>query len=396
MATKYMEIYSGRRNRLQFPYPSDFNILLSQPNYDITGLNAQDPIYNSFPIVIATYSASSTATNPIITLAPHSDVTNYYLNTIIEDITTSSYRTIISHDGDTRTLTLSSPFPGGGGAVGDTFKIRNDIPPITYTFPANTSTTEVVLSSSSETKGGYYDGCLLNIISSTSGNTRSFRRIVQYWGNDSDTPVGKAYHARLESALPGIPAIGDTYEILTFSKDNCDHLNAIGSVVSANRYSCYEVSLISIILPNVFLNSGSFISPDPSVSNAGSRLVFHPYIYVQLENITSPLTYTRGLYTNNPSGNKALFRIPITDVPTLTTSQFLRLSSNMLQVIKFKPYDNLRLTVFLKEGEIIKFIDSTPDVIQLYPVPPSYPIIPAPPDPTLQITAVFGIRNLKF
>jgi hypothetical protein len=69
--------------------------------------------------------------------------------------------------------------------------------------------------------------------------------------------------------------IGDTINIVNYIKDNYSPLNYNGSVVSQSETVCYEVSLISLILPNLILRSGA-------------RIAFYPFVYVEFTNTTSP------------------------------------------------------------------------------------------------------------
>jgi hypothetical protein len=158
--------------------------------------------------------------------------------------------------------------------------------------------------------------------------------------------------------------------ISSFKCDNFTPLSYIGSMVSSNETVCYEVELISLTLPNASLLTGS-------------RISFYPYIYVEFTNATSPNGASREIiYSNNPKSKNALFiaATPNQVAPLLST--FVTLSgSGMSQVVKFKPNDNLRFSVYLSDGTLFQTIET-----DFYS--------PYLPSLRVQIDALFSIRRL--
>jgi hypothetical protein len=161
-----------------------------------------------------------------------------------------------------------------------------------------------------------------------------------------------------------------TIEILPFSYDNFSPFNYTGTLVQQS--CCYEIELINLILPNQILSVGE-----------GNKIAFYPYIYVELTNITSANSgYNNTIYSNNPNAAKMVFRIPVYDVQDPESTPFVRLiSSNMTQVLKFKPDDNLLFSVRLSNGEIYNTI-----------VPEFYS--PSIPNPQVQISAIFRLKKI--
>jgi hypothetical protein len=154
--------------------------------------------------------------------------------------------------------------------------------------------------------------------------------------------------------------------ITDFSNDNYNPLDYIGTMVSAEQTVCYELSLASLTLPNLSLKTGS-------------RITFYPYVYVELQNITSPNPASNQLiYSNNPNSNRALFIAPVGLLTNPNAGTFLTLYSSMVQTIKFKPNDNLRFSVYLPDGSL--FETYITDIFSPYE-----------PDPRVQIEAVFKI-----
>ncbi len=123
-------------------------------------------------------------------------------------------------------------------------------------------------------------------------------------------------------------------EILPVSYDNFVPLNYTGSVVSQTETVCYEIELTSLTLPNVTLKTGS-------------RIAFYPYVYVSLENVSSPNAGGKNVfYTNNPAATSALFVAPVTDLNNPLTTPFVRINGfGITQTIKFKPNDALHFRV---------------------------------------------------
>jgi len=162
----------------------------------------------------------------------------------------------------------------------------------------------------------------------------------------------------------------DTINISCFEKDNFCPLSYTGSMLSINEAVCYEISLLSITLPNQSLMTGS-------------RISFYPYVYVEFSNATSPTGASRELiYSNNPNSAKALFIAPVTQTVQPLLSTFMMLSSNgMSQIVKFKPNDNLRFSVYLPDGSLFETIEN--DVLSPYPSLAR-----------VQIDAVFSIRRI--
>jgi hypothetical protein len=143
-------------------------------------------------------------------------------------------------------------------------------------------------------------------------------------------------------------------------------------MVSQQEMVCYEIKLVNLILPNRILSVGK-----------GSLITFYPYVYVQLSNVSSPGAGNKNIiYSNNPNSTKALFRAPITDVPNLTSSTFIKIDGDgTVQTVKFKPNDNLYFCVTLPSGEVFETIL------------PEY-VSPRIPNVLSQVSAMFAIRRV--
>jgi len=158
-----------------------------------------------------------------------------------------------------------------------------------------------------------------------------------------------------------------TINIVSFAKNNYTPLIYNGSMVSQNELVAYEINLISLILPNLTLTTGS-------------RIANYPYVYVELtvNNNISPNV----IYSNNPKSGRALFSAAVTDIKNKNQTPFIKLwGKYMVQTVKFKPNDSLKFSVFLPDGTLFQTIAS-----DFYS--------PSAPNPFCQIDALFGIQRL--
>ena len=177
-----------------------------------------------------------------------------------------------------------------------------------------------------------------------------------------------------KSVTGGNPGDDDSvsWEIQRFKMDSTSFLTYTGSTVSQNQMVCYQVRLVKLILPNVTLRNG-----------IGGKISFYPYVYVELQNQTSPNGHQKNIiYSNNPNATTATFLVPIDNMPSPLISKFIHIHGNgAAQTIKFKPNDNLSFRVFLSDGN---------DLVTIAPdnAPPELP------NPYLQITALFEIQRL--
>lgn len=261
-------------------------------------------------------------------------------------------------------VTIESQFSGGAitsippvtDGVNETrYRIRGDLPYEVGTIVSGTLTT-FTLPLTSYPINDYYNGMFLWITNDT------YYLIVDY--------VGATRTGTISSHFSPILAGGEEYNIMQFSQDNFSPMVYTGSQVSEQQMVCYEVELVSLILPNLVLSSGF-----------GNLIAFYPYVYVEFANITG--MNSNIIYSNNPFANRALFKVPVDDVNTPRTSSFISIDGHtMVQTVKFKPYDNFRVSVILPNGEL--FMTEEMDYLS-----------PAPPNPNVQMSITFSIKRLE-
>jgi hypothetical protein len=164
---------------------------------------------------------------------------------------------------------------------------------------------------------------------------------------------------------------GDKYDILQFKGDNYHALDYAESHLTQQQAVCYEITLISLTLPNVPLKSG-----------IGGHIAFYPYVYVKFKGITQG-TSVFEFDSNNPvvSQNGVTFRAPMVYNYQPTDSAFITLDGHgMTQILKFQPHDAFEFGVYLPNGE-------------LFLTDEDY-YSPSETNPLLQISACFGIRRV--
>jgi hypothetical protein len=158
-------------------------------------------------------------------------------------------------------------------------------------------------------------------------------------------------------------------DISNFYEENFNPLSYNGTMIGVEQTVCYKVSLLSLTLPNVLLKTGS-------------RIAFYPYVYVEFSNATTPNGASNQIiYSNNPNSERALFIAPVTQLLQPEAKTFITLrGGGMSQLIKFKPNDNLKFSVYLPDGSLFETLD-----IDTLP--------PYDPQLGLQIDAVFSISR---
>ena len=173
--------------------------------------------------------------------------------------------------------------------------------------------------------------------------------------------------ATLRDPVPNYAAARRAYSISQYTEDVYSFLNVSSSY--ENRRRLYRVSCNNLILPNV-----------PLAKENGGRPAFYPYVYVTLSN-TSIGTFSL-ISSNNPNSQRAVFRCPIGDTDNPTTATFIKVRSEQIQTFEFNIYEDIKFEVYLPDGTL--FQTSNLDTIS-----------PIPPNPNLQISAVFSFELIQ-
>jgi hypothetical protein len=203
--------------------------------------------------------------------------------------------------------------------------------------------------------------------------------IIAYIGNgynacfikSVDTPCvdgnTQYYPSFTNSMISTPPAPGTLINIVSLARENYVPLIYNGSTVSQNEYVAYELSLVSLNMPNISLITGSSIA-------------YYPYVYVEfsVKNNQAPNL----IYSNNPESDKAVFQVAIRDIKDKNITPFVKMNGrSMTQTIKFKPNDCLVFSVFLPNGKLFETVAN-----DFY--------CPSGTNPFVQIDALVGIERI--
>lgn len=157
----------------------------------------------------------------------------------------------------------------------------------------------------------------------------------------------------------------DSIEFNSQAHENATTLFQNG--VQAHNAQYYKIGLKYLVIPNQVLNV-----------SRGGRLDNYPYIYVQIYNDGN-----RGslnvMSSDNPNATLAVFKCPIDkNLYNQPTSFFTLKTPNKDQVVKFRPDQNIRITLTLPDGSIIsnQLVDN---------------LTPLFPNPLLQVNALFTL-----
>lgn len=330
------------------------------------------------------YDIVDGSTSSIISIQPvnrfgsdvPSTIDNFYNDYLLYDELHNESRNITGYDATLRVVTVSPPFtytPAGN----QVFSIRKALPSVlNNTFGGGSiNQTTIDLGASALPIDNFYKGSYLfprlsgGTVPPTYAPVPLPPYVYKIQNYDGATKLATIYPP-LPFPLSELTLAGTTYDILIGSRDNFAPMVYTGSTLSQSEQVCYEIQLVSFILPNVPLDTGS-------------RIAFYPYVYVEFSNLTAPGGLQRNvIYSNNPYASRAMFIVPVTDLVAPADSPFVRFGScAMTQTIKFKPNDNIRFSVFLPDGRLLRPIK--PD--NMSPLPPNF---------SLQLNAVFSIKRI--
>jgi len=305
---------------------------------------------------------------PLFWVPSGRNLEDQYINHFIFNETINDWRKIIHYSNITHIIlvetTASNPLPITWSS-NDNYSIRKEIPYYPLNSEANPVATSSTLSSVTlaSNLSGIDNTKFVRIVPpiynyKLTGAFNECRRITSY---DSLTNTINVF-----PNFSVAPDVNNKIEILNFSYDNLNPFVYTGSLTSQQELVCYEIELLSLLLPTETL----------SVANGGA-ISYYPYVYVELSNTCS--TNRNIIYSNNPNSTKQLFRVPIFDIQD--NPVFTKIGGGMSQTIKFKPNDTLFFSVTLPNGEVFQNI-----------VPERFS--PLSPEPRIQISAMFSLKRL--
>lgn len=280
-------------------------------------------------------------------------------------------------------ITYLPPIPLPTFTIYPIFDKVGDSPQLSLTTPDC-----IFLGSLANTTDNFYTGQYMYIYPPKVANSQttpltniqgSCFYIMAYIGNgynacfikSVDTPCvdgNTEYYPSYTNAILSTPPVpGTLINIVSLARENYVPLNYNGSTVSQNEYVAYELSLVSLNMPNISLITGSSIA-------------YYPYVYVEfsVKNNQAPNL----IYSNNPESDKAVFQVAIRDIKDKNITPFVKMNGrSMTQTIKFKPNDCLVFSVFLPNGKLFETVAN-----DFY--------CPSGTNPFVQIDALVGIDRV--
>ena len=161
--------------------------------------------------------------------------------------------------------------------------------------------------------------------------------------------------------------------VQTFVYDSASNFTPdAGAAASQQQEVCYEVELISLILPNV-----------PICGGLGGFPVQYPFFYLGLNSVGSSggsQWYT--IQSNNPNSVYTQFICDVDDTTDPLASCFLKIDSNgQKPTIKFNKFSNLELLVKTPDGTIFQTCE--PDTLP-----------PSAPNPLANLSVLFAVTRV--
>lgn len=182
------------------------------------------------------------------------------------------------------------------------------------------------------------------------------------------------YYEALTTLQKTSPTFKDAtnFCIQSFVREGVVPLNFSGTYLTQSQMSCYEITVLNLILPNVEIDALN------SLLTSG-----FPYVLMEISNVTMPNSGNKNvIYSNNPAVVNSTFVCSISDINDPIKSRFIKISSDgTIQTIKFSPADNLRFRILLPSGEPFKLQEN--DYL-----PPSIA------DPKLQIESLIELKRM--
>ena len=356
--TRFIDISSAYRNRL-LPNQSvcDFSVPVNAPSRNDPS-SALDPVLLAFPFCTNFTSAASTTTS-IRLNASSTTVTNYFAGCILE--IGGIFVTIKLYRETTQVAEVEPPLPTAP-PTGTLYTIRAQRPLHRGTVAASGAGT-VTLDAGASSSAATYANAFVFL---PGGNPPATYR----WA-----PISAYNPTTREATLGGggiVCAVGEIVEILAFTRDNVvplvytaqeptgaaagpsSSLSGAGSGAgngagagAGNRPPMFRLKLSDFILPNLPVGNGYH-----------GRLSDYSHVYVAISN-DQGATFSNVLLSNSPFSSQALWKVPMSQFST--NMPFLYFDGgDVEQVVRFKPDQNLRVTVWLPNGQVLAFKEESP------------------------------------
>jgi len=369
-------IDSSYRNRVQFPNQADFLI----PFANQVGANSvEDPILNAY-ILLYTAAGVVTYTLPALT-APYfpAPFQNYNYPQLVINLTTNTPNLYVGDylqipgKGSQKIIAVFPNTPVVGQAtvfvdapytvapaLGDDYYIRQFAAQPIYGGPGLTTLAGVgampvmdfIFPAGASTVDNFYNGKYLYFLSGA--NAGLVRPITSYTGATLSGTV---------SAFPFPMAAGDAFEVLSVYMDNFTPWRYGGSIFTEQQFVNYSIKLCYLMLPNQIVFSGY-----------GGNISTYPYVMIRFQSVQGGASEKNTIQSNNPFSNNATLLSQIDGYNFDRSFVISRGCCCEGAVVKLSPASDIRFTVYLPNGDILKY-DPTMETFSPLPANPQYQIV---------------------
>lgn len=367
---------SSYRNRRKFPNQADFVIPFTGKS-DLSSV--EDPIlasYSVFSQVAGVVSAALPGVYPAPAYpAPFED---YYFSQVVINLVDNipnlyvgqylyipgrGSQKIVALFPNTPVIGQATVFVEGQYLVlpvaGDDYYIRQFVPDPFYNGPppfpglagvGALPTRDFILPGTAVPVNDYYKGMYLVPLSGP--NVGFVRPIVSY---DGTTLSGSV------AAFPFPMAAGMAFEILKVLRNNETPWQYGGSIATESSFANYKITLCYLMLPNKEVFSGW-----------GGTMEDYPYVTIKFQPVDGGSSFN-SIQSNNPftTGTTIMSHIQ----PERNGAKFIVNRGCCCDgaVVKLSPACDIRVTVYLPNGDILKY-DPTMENYQFQPANPEYQI----------------------
>jgi hypothetical protein len=391
---KFMLIDSSYRDRAKYQHPCDFVI---ESEHVFTNTHV-DPVVDSIPFITGKVTPTATTTFPLTDIDPAINTVNdyfkgYYFNLLNTTTTTNAIVPVEITGWNTTPpipvlTTLAAAAPAAAPAPAAPFApsvyfIRKKKPliynesvsvatvtitttttttvgtTVTTTTTTTTTTSTIVIPHNTILPVGH--GYTNYWISTYIGNKVVTAKIVDV--RDGTIGTATVTHTVLTIDPPLSTAPITVVDIHSTVSENFRPI--IYNMIPNNQTSDYEVKLVSLTIPNKY----------PVISGYKGVIDNYPYLIVGLTNVNSG--NSTEIYSNNPNAINSAFVCPNIGKPDL---MWLEFNCAMTQTLKFRMGGDIRFTIKTPQGGILELDQDAAS--------------PNPPNPLLQVSAVFSVKKL--
>lgn len=297
------------------------------------------------------------------------DLENAYTSYQLVEIEDGLYGTITSFDATTRILTNETDFDlSAAPTFPDKFFITKSARLVSYQIDGLVAATRTIEVTIADNPNLTPSALLYNYIYHYPSGTTA--RIISV--TEPEPPTGQMF-ITVSGDISALSITDDIY-ILLYVRDNNYPLTYNGPMIGTQyedrgQVRIYDLELVWLSIPDKILKN-----------HPGGTPINYPYLYVDLENLSSESRTDQIIFANSPNVDKATF-VPTIFNDTTSGSSFIKLKGDgMVYPFNIKSKDTLRFTIRSPAGEVLEL--SQLDTQS-----------PHTPDPFIQVSALFAVTS---